>query len=872
MRGAGAVFLVPTRGVGTRRTYLGAMVMRTSTAPVAVWLAVVLAGTGGLPAGAEPPARVDAHGDPLPPGALLRLGTVRFRHSTWVRAVAGSPDGKLIICGDAKELRLSDAATGREVRHFSGNESGVMAVAYAPDGKTVACGGQDNTVRIWDVATGQQLQCFRGHGSDPTGVWNGVEQVVFATDSKSVFSRGLDQTIRQWDVTSGKEVRRFTGHKDKPWTIAVSADGKTLAAFSKKPVDGTDNQPGEVRVWDVATGKSRHSWQLADDLHLCVFSPDLRLLVTQDRQGADSEQIKLWDVATGRRIETLPGRVYTVRFTLDGKALNALDHESIRFWDVASGTEVLCLVNPRPNLSECCHLDARTLLLFGGNNNTLHVFDVASGKLSRQFDGPECHVRALAFSPDGKLLASAEAKDIRVWDAVTGKELRHIPGNISSLMGLGFADRCQAIVAVSANRVIQVWDAETGRERHRLFTGLNHRMALSPDSRTLATWEWNPQLDGSLGGKVRLWDVAAGRELRSWRAPAVEGFVCALAFVPDGRTLAVDGGPSLSLHLWDVAAGAERRLIGPHPSAVHGAAFSADGRTLAALNWRHSVYLWEVASRKARAVLSTGGNITAFALSPDGRTVATTNDGSYQGLPEEKKRYAKNEDCGWVRVWDAVTGEEIHSFQGHRGGVAMLTFSPDGKRLASAGADTTVLVWDVAEVMQARRPRPAVLAPKELDAHWAGLSGSDAARAYRAVWALADAPALSVPFLQERVRPAKPPDAARMARLIADLDSDRFGVREQAMRELGKLGTLAQPALRAALAGKPSPETRRRVEKLLALPDEPESGPEQRAVEVLEHAATPEARRLLRALAEGAPEAQLTRAAQAALDRLGGRP
>src|SRR5262249_17684104 len=217
---------------------------------------------------------------------------------------------------------------------------------------------------------------------------------------------------------------------------------------------------------------------------------------------------------------------------------------------------------------------------------------------------------------------------------------------------------------------------------------------------------------------------------------------------------------------------------------------------------------------------------------------------------------------GVIRLWDAWSGKELGRLAGHRGWVMAIAFSPDGRRLVSGSTDTTALVWDVARYTRRENAR-ARLSAGEVRSAWDDLAG-DAAGAYRAIGALAAAPDQAVPFLAERVKPAAAPDPKRVARLLARLDSARFADREQATRELEKLGRLVEPALRQTLAGRPSLEARRRIERLLKKLDLGEVRA-VRVVEVLEHASTPAARRLLAELAGGVPEARQTREAKAAL-------
>jgi hypothetical protein len=222
-----------------------------------------------------------------------------------------------------------------------------------------------------------------------------------------------------------------------------------------------------------------------------------------------------------------------------------------------------------------------------------------------------------------------------------------------------------------------------------------------------------------------------------------------------------------------------------------------------------------------------------------------------------------------VHLWETVTGKEIRTFHGHRGDIEFLAFSHDGRRLASASWDSTVLIWD------ATGQADAATTDAALEESWKALLEDDAGRAHRAVWTLTRTPAKSIPLLKDRLRPVKAIGRERLDQLIKDLDNEQFAVRENALAELQKLDELAEPALRRTLQGKPTLEQRRRIEPMLAKLEAAIPSGEAlrslRAVRVLEHAGTPEARRLLRELAAGAEGARLTREADAVLTRLNRR-
>jgi dipeptidyl aminopeptidase/acylaminoacyl peptidase len=343
------------------------------------------------------------------------------------------------------------------------------------------------------------------------------------------------------------------------------------------------------------------------------------------------------------------------------------------------------------------------------------------------------------------------------------------------------------------------------------------------------------------------------------------------ALSPDGKRLATADAREKIIRLWEAGAGKEVGQLLRESGTVHSLAFSPDGRLLAALYVQSrlervappdlGVFVWEVGTGKAIGrIRGPHDNITPLLFSPDGKSIVTA-------------------DPNTIRVWEVASGQERRRFQRPRTPSYALAFSPEGRLLASASVEGTALVWDVTGHQSPEPSRPADEQPRELETLWTWLASADARRAYQALWAFVHAQD-AVPFLQQRLRPVAGPEPSRLARWVTELDSDQFAVRQKAVQELEKLGELARPALRQALAAKPTLEARRRLEQLLKKLDEPLRDPDVlralRALEVLEHHAGPKARRVLETLAAGAPEARLTREARAALERLarsaGARP
>jgi hypothetical protein len=382
-----------------------------------------------------------------------------------------------------------------------------------------------------------------------------------------------------------------------------------------------------------------------------------------------------------------------------------------------------------------------------------------------------------------------------------------------------------------------------------------YTVLFSPDSRSLYVNDY-PR-------RAQLWDIATGRIL--WQAAYDYGAV----FTPDGSTVvATRAGPVIA-HL-NAADGKVRRRdrLNSDQSDNLGTfrpiAVSRDGRLLAAplaggglticdIGTGAEINQWlTVEAPNANSTDAVAAeraemqrrriSATSLAFSPEGHHVATAGqDGS-------------------IRVWDIFAGKEVLRFDGHEAQVSALAFGPDGRTLLSSGYDGKAILWSM-------RPMPGPAAT--FNALRDDIAG-DAAKGYRAVWAMSADPG-SVAFLREKLVAAKPPDRDRLAKLVAELDSNQFNTREAATKELESHGALAVPFLDEALKGKLSPETKSRVQRLI---DSAKRGPnaaevrQLRAVRALELAATPEAREHLKSLADGADGATLTRAATEALKRL----
>jgi WD40 repeat protein len=809
----------------------------------------------GTPGG---PAKADRHGDPLPAGALARLGTVRFRHERWIEQVAVAPDGRAVAAVAGNGLVLWDAATGRPLRRWTFTVL-VHCLAFAPDGRSVAVGGSDGLVRLLDPASGKELRRLAGHKPHHQSGFPGVSGVAFSADGKAIVTWGIDKTVRLWDAESGKELRRLG---DGDWAVhGLSPDGKLLAVVREK-------SKKVLRLWDVATGKEVRRLAHEAEVRSVAFSPGGKALAVASGTEGHPAQVHVWGLAGGREIGPLPGQddVFALAFSPDGKALASAGHV-IRLWDLDSRKELHKTERLRSAVRRLAFSPDGKTLVCGMWEHRVRLWDVAAWRERVAADGPADSIRSLVHSPDGKLIASASGGTIWLWEAATGQFARKLEGHTWPwrVLALAFKADGKSLVSAGDDGTVRVWDLGTGKERWSgRFAKAGEVVALSPDGLTLAATFYRTN-------EVVLCPVAPGKELRALEVPDVKewNWVEALCFSRDGRTLYAASTMHDSVLRWDVAGGKLLSGLGREPGQMNSAALAPDGRSLAVMTWAGRLHVWELATGQTRLQVNGLGYATSVAFSPDGRWLALADRGD-ETVERNGVAAWKVEGRGEVRLISTADGKVVRRFRGHSSGIGSLSFSPDGRTLASGGHDTAVVLWDVSGLGALAAKEAPVVKPEDLAAAWAGLRG-EAAGAYRGMVKLMAAPDQAVRFLGERLEPVKAADPDRLAALLKRLDSDEFREREEATRELKKLGDAAESALRKALAGNPSAELRRGAEELLAGLD-PARSPrrlrEGRAVEVLEYVGTAEARRLLEALAKGAPEARLTREAKASLRRL----
>jgi len=825
----------------------------------------------GLQLGKQSP--LDLHGDPLPEGAGMRLGTLYLRASG--TQLAMSRDGKSLVGLRGKYLHSWDVESGKskETRElpFALNRD---RIALSPDARWLAR-ARPGFVEVWQTDTGSVFRKLRHE--DAYNLWIGP---AFSQDGRLLaagwYGENNMTTIRVWDLVAGKQmftqrVRAGRGGGQASFT----PDGRMLliALFPSDKIEG-------ICLFDIATGKQ--VWHARDFYGVSpfVFIPDGRLLSLEGPR----------DLATGKKVSSknLPRLEQGRRLLLmpDGQTLLYSNAAGVHLWDLATGKELRTLTGAGDD-----HIllapDGKTLIT---SNGALQQWDLSTGKrlYVDNFDqGHTREVTALVFSADGKRLASG-GKDgsVRLWDTTTAKPIYtwRAHGTLwpgpETVEALDMTPDGRWIISGGNDARLRVWDTAAAKETLAIAlpkpsqsNQLVYQLRISADGKQAAgVFDWILPFDPALYRSIESytnwlvsWDLQTGALLNK---------------TPVGR---LDNRASASLSRGS-------KILVLLDTVVSG----DTGRTLARLEGGNTDY-------SVPCVISPDGSLIAGGVielkkgviypagiriweTSTGKTIAHLKPKPWPGqvLFDPGNRFlAVNQEDG-IEIWDTVTekmvavrkapGADGPDIQVSRLFASCLAFAPDGRRLATGHADGTILFWNI----DLPGSELGHLTSTEVDALWADLKDSDAAKGWRAVRRLATSPDEVLPFLRNHLKPARPMSDPLIERLVEDLGSDSFAKRDTASKRLKELGVRADPPLRRRLAANPPLEERLRIEAQLKAIAEapgyspPALSPEElqglRAVAVLSRIQSPAARQILAGLTNGAESARLTVAAKVALE------
>lgn len=574
-------------------------------------------------------------------------------HADRVLSAAFSPDGTRLasIESDGTTI-LWQAANGKELLRLPGvtvpgDAIGTQRIAYGPDGNRLVT-GDSSLVKVWDAASGKLVMELSGHTGD---VW----AVAFSPDGKLLASGGVDASVRIWDAATGAVRHVLTGHQAAIECLAFRPGGQQL-------VTAGDDQT--LKVWDTLTGElAAERSDFTAEIYGAAYSSDGQFLAAGNQEG-----LRVWeaDSVQGPAVLTIPEDVANVAFSPDGTRLAGITGSLLKLWDAHTGQELLKLAGHNGWVSGLAFSPDGKSLATSSLDRTVKIWSLAPGLEDITLAGQG--TRAV-YSPDGTRIATAgPGGSVQIWDAATGEASLTLAGHTALVMGVAFRADGKRLASGSFDQTVKVWDLTTGQ---LLFTLSGHQAAVrdvaySPDGKWIAT--------ASFDESARLWDAETGREVLSLTGHA--GLVLGVAFSPDGARLATSSTDGTA-KIWDTAAGRLIATLEGHQAAIPDIAFSPNGLWLATGSGDGTVKVRDAQTGKELLVLSGHtSEIQSVAFSADSRLVAS---GSGDNT---------------AKVWDAQTGAELHTLPGSQGGVTSVSFDPlSGSRLVVGSTDGTVRVF-----------------------------------------------------------------------------------------------------------------------------------------------------------------------------------
>ncbi len=584
-------------------------------------------------------------------------------HTSYVNAVAYSPDGNTVATGSTDKIaRLWDTKNSRQIKTFIGHTDCVYTIAFSPNGQFILTGSWDSTARLWNIQSGKMLKLFDNKEA--------IFALAFTPDGKQILTNS-GNTIKLWNIQKGKVVKTFIGHSDGVLAIAFSPNGKQFVSA------GVDNT---AKLWDIEHLKPIRTFiGHTNGIFSLAFSPDGKTFVT----GSADQTAKLWDIKTGKILKNFIGYLLAVRaiaFSPNGQYIATAGADNvIKLWDIENGETILTLFGHSDSVDAIAFSPDGNSLITASSDSTAKLWVINRGiNLSENTNNSS---NALAFSPNGNsLITGGEDKTAKLWDIQTKKIVFKFIGHSKAITSLAFSPDGKKVITGSSDSTAKLWDIQTGKI---VFTFMGHSgevtsVAFSPDGKKVIT--------GSVDSTTKLWDIKSGQVLKTFGGH--KSTIYSVSFSADGNYVMSSSIDTSSrnnvLRIWDIKNGQLIKSIVKNVTNSGRVSFSRDKKSMIIAESSEKLTLIDITNSQTIKTFEGWGkgiNYDIIAFSPNGKQFA-------QCYNENSSNYNNNSG---VKIYDIETGQAIKTFVG---GVIAIDFSPDGKMIAASNG-SNVKLWDI---------------------------------------------------------------------------------------------------------------------------------------------------------------------------------
>ena len=626
----------------------------------------------------------------------------RFRFTDSPNSILGvdvSADGAMsAFAGTEAVIYLVNTSTGEGVGSIS-TGSPISAVGFSPDGARIAAALADNTVGVWDVASGEEVHRLSGHEMV-------VTDVEFSADGATLASSSADTTVRLWDADTGQSLYTLQAHIDYVIKLSFSPDGERLVSSSSAigvPDEARTTENNTVQVWDVASGENILTIPPDGPGYIrdVEFSPDGRTIAASTWGSGVGGNVRIFDSHTGEQLKRLYAHrenIPNIEFSPDGLLLTTASTDaSIKIWDIDRAVPVASYVDFAASIQDIEYTPDGDYLMIGlGRENQFPdggdtpadssaiLWDLRNRLQSQVYVGHTNWVWTNDISPDASLIASGSGPlntpaslddldaTVRIWDAATGKQVIAFEGHTNTVDSVKFLPDSQHVLSSAWDGTIRLWDLNDGSEARRYQV---------PGTRVYMVEilaDGTQFVSASTDTLIRLWDIESGEVLRTFEGhtDSVNG----VNVSADGKLLVSAsgdfGGDDYTVRLWNIESGELLRTFEGHNHIVNYAVLSPNMEFIISTSWDKSVRMWDVESgEEIRQFVGHTGNTFGIDISADSATLLTTSSDTS------------------VRMWDIASGEELNRLDQHTDWIQEVFLSPDESFAVSAGQDNVVRRW-----------------------------------------------------------------------------------------------------------------------------------------------------------------------------------